>query len=309
MVFGLPVAFIAVVVLVTAVIPSFKYKTNGAIVSSGDDREYLLYVPRSYKPEKPAPLVVSLHGAMNWPGFQEEITQWNQLADDHGFIVVYPAGTGIGPRIWDMKGWSNPPRMPDVRFIADLLDKLQKTYSIDTARIYVNGLSNGGGMAFVLSCTLSNRIAAVGAVAAAELLPFTWCKDTNPVPMMAIHGDADEIVPYNGGKVWIAPVPFPSVPQWTASWAARNHCAPTPVESKAAPDVRRTEYRECADGASVVLYTVEGGGHQWPGGHPLPAWLELYMKLFGTSLGRRTESIDSARELWNFFREHPLRRG
>lgn len=305
-VIGVPVVLIALLVLATMVYPSFTYRTNGAIMSSGEERDYLLYVPRGYNPAKPAPLVISLHGAMNWPGFQQEVTQWNRLADEAGFIVVYPAGTGTGPRIWDMRGWRNPSTMPDVRFIADLIEKLQKIYSIDATRIYVNGLSNGGGMAFVLSCTLSHRIAAIGVVAAAELLPFAWCKDTTAVPMMAIHGDADEIVPYNGGKVWIAPVPFPSVPQWAASWAKRNRCSATPLESKAAPDVKRTEYRACADDASVILYTVQGGGHQWPGGKPVPAWLELEMKLFGTPLGRRTESIDSAKELWAFFRAHTL---
>lgn len=307
-VIGLPFTIIVLFVLVTMVYPSLSYRTNGAIMSSDEERDYLLYVPRTYDPAKPAPLVISLHGAMNWPGFQQEITQWNRLADDAGFIVVYPAGTGTGPRIWDMKGWRNPQTMPDVRFIADLIEKLQKTYSIDAARIYVNGLSNGGGMAFVLSCTLSHQIAAVGAVAAAELLPFSWCKDTTAVPMMAIHGDADEIVPYEGGKVWIAPVPFPNVPQWVASWAKRNRCSTTPVESKPAPDLKRTEYRDCADDASVVLYTVLGGGHQWPGGKPVPRWLEFEMKMFGTPLGRRTESIDSAKELWAFFRAHPLHR-
>jgi polyhydroxybutyrate depolymerase len=307
-VIGVPLALIVVLVLVTAVYPSLTYRTNGAVVSSGEEREYLLYVPRDYDPAKPAPLVVSLHGAMNWPGFQQEISHRRAACAHRGARARDRGRTGTGPRIWDMRGWGNPGRMPDVRFIADLLDKLEKTYSIDKRRIYVNGLSNGGGMAFVLSCTLSSRIAAIGAVAAAQLLPFTWCKDATPVPMMAIHGDVDEIVPYNGGKVWIAPVAFPSVPQWVASWASRNRCSPAPVESQAARDVLRLEYKDCAGNAAVVLYTVQGGGHQWPGGRPVPAWLDLEMRLFGTPLGRRTESIDAAKELWAFFREHPLRR-
>ena len=56
----------------------------------------------------------------------------------------------------------------DVRFISDLIDHLQAKYNIDPSRIYANGLSNGGGMSFVLSCTLSDRIAAVGMVGAAR---------------------------------------------------------------------------------------------------------------------------------------------
>ncbi len=295
-------------VLVTMVYPSFKYRTNGSIMSGSEEREYLLYVPKSYDAAKPTPLVISLHGAMNWPGFQEEITRWNQTADANGFIVVYPAGTGTGPRMWEMAGWRNPAQMPDVRFIAALIDRLQKRYNIDPARIYADGLSNGGGMAFVLSCTLANRIAAIGAVAAAQLLPFNWCKDETPVPMIAFHGDADNIVPYEGGRVWIAPLPFPNVPQWVASWAQRNRCAPKPVEWPAAADVRRTQYTGCADNAVVVLYTVKGGGHTWPGGGAIPGWLAAEMALFGLPIGARTDNIDATRELWKFFRDHPLHR-
>jgi polyhydroxybutyrate depolymerase len=45
--------------------------------------------------------------------------------------------------------------MPDVIFISELIDKLEASYNIDPARIYANGLSNGGGVTFALSCTLS----------------------------------------------------------------------------------------------------------------------------------------------------------
>lgn len=302
------IAVPVLLVLVTMVYPSLKYRTNGSIVSGGEAREYLLYVPKSYDAAKPAPLVISLHGAMNWPGFQEEITRWNKMADENGFIVVYPAGTGIGPRIWEMAGWRNPPQMPDVRFIAELIDRLEKSYNIDPARIYADGLSNGGAMAFVLSCTLSSRIAAIGAVAAAQILPWKWCKDETPVPMIAFHGDADNVVPYEGGKVWIAPMPFPNVPRWVASWAERNGCAPKGADSTIALDIRRTEYTGCAGNASVVLYTVKGGGHTWPGGGPIPMWVVAEMQLFGLPIGARSDSIDATREIWKFFREHPLRR-
>jgi polyhydroxybutyrate depolymerase len=299
---------LAVFVLSFMVMPSLLYRTNGSIVSNGAERDYLLYVPKSYDRARPTPLVISMHGAMNWPEFQMNVTQWNKAADEHGFIVVYPAGTGFGPRTWEMNGWGNPPRMPDVRFISELIDKLQASYNIDPARIYANGLSNGGGMAFVLSCTLSHRLAAIGAVAAAQLLPWSWCKDPTPVPMMAVHGTGDRVVPYYGGEVWISPVPFPSVPKWTASWAQRNRCAPKPVESTVAADVTRAEYTACAENAAVVLYTVQGGGHQWPGGKPLPAWVAFEMTLFGLPLGPASNSIDTTSVMWAFFREHPLQK-
>lgn len=225
------------------------------------------------------------------------VSQWKRVADEHGFIVAFPGGEGGGPKIWLMRGAGTRSRMPDVVFISDLIDKLQASYNIDPRRIYVNGLSNGAGMSLVLSCTLSDRVAAVGAVAAAYTLPWAWCSDAKPVPMVAFHGTADPVTPYEGGKVWISHDPFPSIPKWAANWAHRNRCAPAPVESRVADDVTRIEYRDCADNASVVLYAIQGGGHTWPGGTPLPEWL----------VGPTTTSIDASKVMWAFFREHPLR--
>lgn len=73
------------------------HRNNGSIVSSGHEREYLLYVPKSYDPAKPAPLVISMHGASLWPTAQRDISGWNTVADDHGVIVAYPLGRGILP--------------------------------------------------------------------------------------------------------------------------------------------------------------------------------------------------------------------
>lgn len=276
--------------------PNRTSAVKRTIVSSGVRREYLLYVPKSYDPARPAPLVISMHPAMAWPASEMAISGWNRVADEEGLLVAYPAGTGAGPKVWLMKGRRTPSRMPDVVFIRDLIDALEASYAIDRTRIYADGISNGGGMAFVLSCTLSDRIAAVGMVAAARNLDWSWCADPRPVPVIAFHGTADRIVPYHGGRTPVGPDVFPDVPRFMASWAARNGCGPHPVESAPAADVSRLEYGGCTAGASVVLYTVRGGGHQWPGGRPLPQFL----------VGRYTRAIDATREMWAFFREHRL---
>ena len=270
-----------------------EYPLNGTIVSSGQKRAYLLFVPRSYDRAKPTPLVISMHGAGLGPAAQMEISQWNKVADKHGFIVVYPSGTGF-PNVWPMEGERSPSTMPDVRFISELIDRLEAAYNIDPTRIYADGLSNGGGMAFVLSCTLSDRIAAVGMVAAAQLLPWSWCTDRRPVPMITFHGTADRFVPYNGGSSPIAPGTFPSLLTWAANWAKRNRCGPNPVESVVAADVTRLEYTDCADDAAVVLYTIRGGGHTWPGGEPMPE----------SMVGSTSSGIDATSQMWAFFNEH-----
>ena len=291
-VIGIPVLAIAGIFATVAVLD----RSTGSIVVDGEPREYLLHVPASYDPARPTPLVISLHGAMNWPAYQMKVSRWNEAADAHGFLVVYPGGMGSGPKTWFMRGQTSPAEMPDVRFIAALIDTLEARYHVDPARIYANGLSNGGGMAFVLSCTLSDRIAAIGAVAAAQSLPFRWCRDTTPVPMIAFHGDSDHIVPYLGGKVAIAPEPFPAIRDWVADWARRDRCGAPPVDSVVAIDVSRLSYPGCAGGADVVLYTIAGGGHAWPGGMPMPAWI----------VGRTTNTIDATAIMWSFFLAHPL---
>jgi polyhydroxybutyrate depolymerase len=70
-------------------------------------------------------------------------------------------------------------------------------------------------------------------------------------------------------------------------------------ESAVAADVTRLQYTDCADDAGVVLYTVKGEGHQWPGGKRVAAeWM----------IGRFSHSIDATRQMWAFFREHQLTR-
>ena len=289
---GLPV----VLVLIAAVWIYALDRTNGAIVSSGRPRSYLLYVPPRYDRAKPTPLVISMHGAAEWPAQQMNLSRWNRLAETQGFIVVYPSGSDV-PKIWHVERSAD--LMRDVRFISALIDTLEAAYNIDPTRIYANGVSNGGGMAFVLSCTLSDRIAAVGMVAAAQSLPWSWCTDRRPVPMIAFHGTADPIAPYSGGR---SPVPpgdlFPNVPTWTANWARRNRCGLNPVDSVVAMDVTRREYTHCADHAAVVLYTIRGGGHSWPGGKPLPEWM----------VGPTSRSVDATSQMLAFFRAHPLQR-
>jgi len=288
----LPVAL----ALVEAVSFHARNRSNGTIVSSGLTREYLVYVPRSYDRTTPTPLVITMHGGAMWPAIQMEASQWNRVADEHGFIAVYPSGlSGRGPRSWRASG--GPGQARDVRFISELIDTLAAHYNIDLARVYANGLSNGGGMAFALSCALADRIAAVGVVAPAIFLPWSACTDQRPVPMIAFHGTADRAALYNGGDSWVARQRLPSIPQWTTTWARRNRCDPDPVDSRVAADVTRRSYANCADSAAVVLYIIHGGGHTWPGGKPMPEWF----------VGITSNGVDASSEMWKFFREHPLR--
>jgi polyhydroxybutyrate depolymerase len=270
---------------------------TGRIDSGGEKRTYVLHVPESYDPSTPVPLVISMHGFAEWPGHQMEISRWNDLADRYGFLVVYPAGTGF-PLHWRIGGNESgaTPALIDVEFISKLIDVLAEQYTIDPARVYANGLSNGGGMADMLACTLSDRIAAIGGVSGAYLFPRDQCNPRRSVPVIAFHGTADPIVPYSGGESASFHEPFPPVTEWAAEWAGRNGCASAPADLPAAGEVTGIRYDGCRNGAEVILYTIHDGGHAWPGGVPLPQWL----------VGRTTQDIDATNVMWEFFCRHPL---
>ena len=283
--------FPALLTVAEAVSFHVKNRNNGTIVSSGERREYLLHVPPNLDRTKPAALVLSLHGAGGWPALQRDLSRWNELADREGFIVVYPAGQdSAGPRIWRMTGERDP------RYIADLIDKLRREYAIDPKRIYANGLSNGGGMSFALSCRMPDRFAAIGMVGAALLLPSTWCKSTEPVPMIGIHGLRDTMAPYHGGSSWVAPS-FAPFPAFGADWARRNRCASNARDVEIRDGVTRREYEQCANDATVALYSLRDGGHTWPGGAELPEWFA----------GKTIHDFDATAEMWRFFEQHPRR--
>jgi polyhydroxybutyrate depolymerase len=267
-------------------------KTNGRLESSGQKRKYLLYVPKSYNPSTPAPLVISIHGFAEWPAHQMEISHWNTLADKNGFIVVYPSGTGF-PRRWKTSGKPGTPNDPmiDVQFISSLIDQLAREYNIDKTRIYANGLSNGGGMSALLACKLSDRIAAIGSVSGAYLFPLDECNPSRPVPMIAFHGTADPVVPYQGGPSSSFDLPFPVIPDWIKAWAQRNGCLLAPIELPTSGEVSGIKYTHCEKNSDVILYTIQGGGHSWPGGKPMPEWIA----------GHTTKDIDATELMWEFF--------
>jgi len=270
-------------------------QANGTLLSSAEHRRYLLYVPAGYNPDLPTPLVISLHGFSEWPAHQAHISGWNDLADRYGFIVVYPSGTQI-PLRWRMQGLSDDPspQSVDVTFLSDLVDHLSADYNIDPARIYANGLSNGGGMSYELSCFLSDRIAAVGSVAGAYLLPVDQCHPSRPVPAILFHGTDDRVVPYQGGPGRTFRLPFPSIPTFAADLSRLNGCQASPSTQPVSENVSRLEFTGCA--ADVILYTIQDGGHAWPGGEPLPAFI----------VGETSAEIDATQLMWDFFQQHSL---
>ena len=294
---GIVISIMVLLVIAGIILWSVVDRTNGRIVSGGERREYLLYVPDSYNPSQPTPLVFNIHGFAQWPANQMRVSGWNELADEYGFIVVYPSGTGF-PLRWRVSADPENPEGPEkeISFFSDLVDMLEDEYNIDPSRIYVNGLSNGGGMTLLLACRLSDQIAAIGSVAGAYLFDFEDCQPQRPVPAIFFHGNEDQIVPYEGGPSERYALPFPNIPEFVHGYAQKNGCDPDSTTVMDTTNVNGLRYSECSENAEVVFYTIADGGHTWPGGSPLPEWIT----------GKTTQEIDATRLMWEFFQEYSL---
>ena len=122
----------------------------GELVFGGMPRTYQLHVPAGL--DRPAGLVINLHGAGQTGGEQAAVTNYNAIADQHGFVVAYPDGIDFS---WaDGRGASVPDRqgVDDVGFLATLIDQLSRDYNVPRGRVFVTGMSAGAFMATRVAC-------------------------------------------------------------------------------------------------------------------------------------------------------------
>lgn len=276
--------------------------------SGGMERCYMLYIPPGYEPEQPVPAVFSLHGFASNAQIQDDITGWNHVADAEGFVVVYMDGTSF-PLRWNSDVAKSLASSDDVQFFRDVVADVSQIVNIDRRRIYVNGFSNGGGMAVRIACEQSDLVAAVGSVSGTITSIPDDCATSRPVPLIAFHGTADPVVQYNGGTPSLPPglrlllgTPLESdagydtvaAEMWVEELARRSGCNMTPESIPAAGDASGVRYTGCQDNAVVVLYTIEGGGHTWPGEGPIPF------------MGHTSKDISASAAMWEFFQAFQL---
>ena len=238
---------------------------------------------RVFRPETlpaAAPLVMVLHG---WGFTAEQIERdygWKGFAERHGFVVVHPEGVGLS---WNAAGDCCGPAadadVDDVAFIMAMVARLKRAVPIDDRRVYAAGMSNGGVLAYALACRTS-LFAAIGVVAGTQV---GSCEDPRPTSVIHVHGLADSIVRFDGGRA-VVPGAQP-VRQVMADWRRVNQCE-KPEQSRRGSVV--TTKAVCPDDREVTLVTIDDEGHFWPG---------------------RAGSVapwDTTAELWKMFSRHSL---
>lgn len=268
----------------------------------GVERYFWLHLPRKLHHGGKLPLVIVLHGG---GGNGEEVarmTNFSDLADREGLIVVYPEGSGrLRHRFltWNSGsccGWALDHKVDDVSFLRHLISNLKQRLPVDDRRVYLTGFSNGGMMTYRAACELSSQIAAIAPVAGA--LDVKSCEPTSPVSVVIFHGTNDEHVLYGGGApVKLVDRRHPRIDRSVAYafrfWAARDGCGRTLTTSSGGSILE--EVREgCTDGTAVVLYAIRGQGHAWPGGTRGAPWADP-----------PSREIDATETIWSFFAQHP----
>jgi len=281
----------------------------------GEVRTYLIHLSGPSSASKPIPLLMVLHGAGRNGESMVKLTngEFDKLSDSDDFLVVYPEAVDKhwnDGRTAKEIGYGNKEtgKLPnDVGFLSALIDRLIATRNVDPRRVYVTGMSNGALMAYRLGCEIPERLAAIAPVDGSLVKEMAQTIPSRPLSVLVINNTKDPLIHWDGGNITS---PFGkrtfgktlAVRESVDFWVRRDHgpAAAVTVNLPAVASgddtrVRREEFHPGDEGTEVVLYSVEGGGHTWPGGLQ-------YAPVF--VVGKTSHQIDACQIIWDFFKAH-----
>ncbi len=261
------------ILLVVFAVLSCSYSVSAQIedIQVGTNiRKMLVYAPEDLKQN--SPLLLSLHGMNQDIAYQQNQTKWELVANEHGFVVVYPAGINNS---WDIRG------MRDIDFILAIIDEMYDRYGIDRDRVYLSGFSMGGMMTYHAATKIADKIAAFAPVSG-YLMGGPNTNSSRPIPIIHTHGTTDDVVGYGG------------VQRCMDAWIARNNCPTTAVVTKPYPaskpnsNASKHYWGPGTDSVEVVLLSLSGKGH-WHSNEP--------------------NGVHTSQEIWNFCKKFTLAYG
>ncbi|MEH2236823.1 extracellular catalytic domain type 1 short-chain-length polyhydroxyalkanoate depolymerase [Nostoc sp.] len=264
----------------------------GELDDQGKLRTYYFYTPKSYNPDRPMPLLLVFHGDDGSGKSISNVTRFNELAEQKGFIVVYP--NGIDQK-WSLRGNAQG-KVDDVLFVSALIDHLQEQINIDSHKVYATGFSRGAILTQALACKLPDKIAGFASVAGS--LPVRLkpnCQPQTPISMLMINGTNDRDVLYEGDEHTQLRA-LVSISDMVDFWRSHDQCTSSKESlqfSKA--QVKTSLYTACSGNSEVWQLAVVNGGHFWPGGSSTDESLNK----FNAKLG-----LNASETIWNFFQRH-----
>lgn len=224
--------------------------------SEGIERLYDVHVPPRYDGLAPVPLVLDFHGYPSSKEDQAAISGLREVADEVGFVVVYPQGHESSWNGGDTCCAAAHDRsLDDVGLAVEIVGQVSGLVNIDHGRVYATGFSNGAALAHRLACEAADVFAAVLPVSfSLDLDPPQRCRPARPVAIRHYHGLDDDLVNYHGSP-WAAPARA----SFTA-WARINGCsgAPRSTFDDGAGSFCET-FDDCRGGVEVSLCSLRGG--------------------------------------------------
>jgi polyhydroxybutyrate depolymerase len=274
-----------------------KGEMTVTVAAGGLLRTAIVHVPDKYDPTQPAMLVLNIHGFSSNAIEEEVLSRMNTASDQKGFLAIYPDGVASSWNAGQCCGTSWVDGVDDVGFLKKLLAQIEADYCIDTRRVYATGMSNGGFLSHRLGCEMADVFAAIAPVAGVMGIPS--CKPSRPVPVIEFHGTSDPLVPYNGGNPVLnlgiqGTFNFDAVGHTVQGWRDRDGCTETQETIYQKGDATCVRWPECQGQSEVVFCTIDGGGHTWPGGVPIPAF------------GKTSADLSATTAMIQFFEAHPM---
>lgn len=234
------------------------------ITWQGKSRQ-VLYIRPDPQNTKPAPAILMLHYESGTPDLMANLTRAGELAASQGYWVILPHAA--------LHHWHDNPsdigdKNDDVGFLTQVVQTATSQFPIDATRVSVTGFSNGGFMAERMICEKPELFASAIIDAAIMRTPLAnVCQPTVPVPVMYVNGTADPLVSYDGIESMLgAPT---SVNLWSGLHSCNQNAMTStdlPVTVNDGTSVTVQTLSNCRSLGNVLLYTVNGGGHAWPGG-------------------------------------------
>jgi polyhydroxybutyrate depolymerase len=269
-----------------------------SFVHDGMTREYLVHVPKSYRPGHAAPMLMALHGGGGDADFQADDFRYRLISksEQAGFIAVFPNGYSRFPSgilaTWNAGaccGGAQKNNVDDVGFLREVVQRLERQASVDRSRVFVTGMSNGGLMSWRMACEASDLVRGIAPVEGTD--NTLHCTPSRPVAVIEFHSLDDDHIPLNGGKgvSALTDTNFTSVSATQAKWVQLDRADPNAKRVLTVAGAHCDLHPAKPGGAPVELCLTDTGGHSWPGG--------------GTQQGRKQPSMAiSANDLmWNFF--------